>query len=133
MKEKKRKNSVTRGRAAARGDTGRGRGPTRGRTEDGRGGRSTSVAAAATSTLIDSTSYHLHQRNVMNSRFVDPTAKITEECRPIRQPADPPIGSSSVAPHAWPSGLSSTFQPNEGTCLPLGPWLLSFLVTWKPC
>lgn len=44
------------------------------------GGRSTSVAAAATSTLIGLTSYHLRERNVMNSRFVGSTAKISREC-----------------------------------------------------
>lgn len=46
------------------------------------GGRSTSVAAAATSTLIGLTSYHLRERNVMNSRFVGSTAKISRECPP---------------------------------------------------
>lgn len=47
------------------------------------GGRSTSVAAAATSTLIGLTSYHLRERNVMNSRFVGSTAKISRECPPL--------------------------------------------------
>lgn len=51
---------------------------TRGRLHTG--GRSTSVVAAATSTLIGLTSYHLRERNVMNSRFVGSTAKIPEEC-----------------------------------------------------
>lgn len=51
---------------------------TRGRLHTG--GRSTSVGAAATSTLIGLTSYHLRERNVMNSRFVGSTAKIPEEC-----------------------------------------------------
>lgn len=46
------------------------------------GGRSTSVAAAATSTLIGLTSYHLGERNVMNSRFVGSTAKISREFAP---------------------------------------------------
>ena len=50
---------------------------TRGRLHTG--GRSTSVGAAATSTLIGLTSYHLRERNVMNSRFVGSTAKIPEE------------------------------------------------------
>lgn len=50
------------------------------------GGRSTSVAAAATSTLIGLTSYHLGERNVMNSRFVGSTAKISREFAPLPPP-----------------------------------------------
>lgn len=80
------------------------------------GGRSTSVAAAATSTLIEFTSYHLRERNVMNSRFVGPTGKIPEECRMIFH------GGSSTPPAHRFRFICCTFS--------IGGYLLDPRLNW---